>query len=42
MHLDAGAVQRHGFDPDAHHLRLLQFFEHPVHDPDFDQRFMRV
>lgn len=32
MHLDAGAVQRHRFDLDAHHLRLLQFLEHAIHD----------
>ena len=32
VHLDAGAVPRHGFDLDAHHLRPLKFLEHPVHD----------
>lgn len=30
MHLDAGGVQRHGFDLDAHHLGLLKFLEHAV------------
>jgi hypothetical protein len=28
--LDAGGVQRHGLDLDAHHLRLLQLLEQPV------------
>ena len=30
MHLHAGAVQRDGFDLDAHDLLALQFLEHPV------------
>ena len=30
MHLDAGAVQRYGFDLDAYNLRLLQLLEDPV------------
>jgi hypothetical protein len=30
MDLDDGAVQRHGFDPDAHDLGPLQLLEHTV------------
>src|ERR1700733_4241600 len=30
MHLDAGAVQRDGLDPDANDLSTLQLLEHPV------------
>ena len=30
MHLDAGAVQRHGFDLDANHLSALQLLEDPI------------
>ena len=30
MHLDARAVQRHGFDLDAHDLGLLQLLEHAI------------
>ena len=30
MHLDARAVERHGFYLDAHHLSALQLLEHPV------------
>ena len=32
MHLDAGAVQRHRLDADAHNLVLLQLLEDPVED----------
>jgi hypothetical protein len=30
MYLDAGAVQRYGFDLDANHLLTLEFLEHLV------------
>src|SRR5678816_1688962 len=32
MDLDARGVQRDRLDPDAHDLRLLQLFEHPIED----------
>jgi hypothetical protein len=30
MHLDAGGVQRHGFELDLHDLRALQLLEDPL------------
>lgn len=35
MHLDAGAIQRHGLDFDMNQLFLLQFSEHSVQDTGF-------
>jgi hypothetical protein len=32
MHLDAGAVQRHGFELDLHDQRSLQLLEGPIQD----------
>lgn len=32
MHLDAGGIERNGFNLDPHDLRLLQLGKHPVQD----------
>lgn len=35
MHLDRGAVQRHGIDFDPNELSMLQPFEHTIQDAGF-------
>jgi len=35
MNLDAGAVNAHRLDADAHHLRALQLLEHAIQDASF-------